>query len=340
MKYKAVIFDAGGVLHAETDILVTEYLKRELGATDSQCGEIWRQDVPLLSTGVIDETKFWNNVTNRYGLREVKPEEDLLGKAFVNVYCRHTKLYATIQRLKDHGVVTAVLSNTIKPHADAIRAAGGYAPFDQLFLSYELKCRKPNRPIYETALQNLGFQAEKIIFVDDAEVNVRAAEKLGMRGLVFHDEQRAVGELEALCLPVQRGNAEILLSNSEGHLLMQHRDDKPGISNPGDLTAFGGHIEPGETPVEAAKRETEEETNLRVELNELIYFGFYRKTKAAHGEDWDVWFFQVKNVDEAALKVFEGQGFKVVKNIKQAKKEKTSILIQQVLPDYFDKSVN
>ncbi len=41
--------------------------------------------------------------------------------------------------------------------------------------------------------------------------------------------------------------------------LLQLRDDIPGIRYPGCWALFGGHIEPGETPEVALKRELEEE---------------------------------------------------------------------------------
>ena len=41
--------------------------------------------------------------------------------------------------------------------------------------------------------------------------------------------------------------------------LMQLRDDVPNIAYPGHWGLFGGHMDPGETPTEAVKRELREE---------------------------------------------------------------------------------
>ena len=131
------------------------------------------------------------------------------------------------------------------------------------------------------------------------------------------------------------GNAEIILVRKDGALILQHRDDKPGITNPGFVSTFGGHIEEGEDPLDAAFREIHEETNLVLDSTTFEFFGKYHKTKEVHGEDWDVYYYVVRNVDDTNLEVYEGQGFKIVKNHEDLSKEKMTLLAAEVLGDYF-----
>lgn len=51
----------------------------------------------------------------------------------------------------------------------------------------------------------------------------------------------------------------IAILHQDNKFLMQLRDNIPGILYPGYWGLFGGHIEPGETPHEAVKREVLEE---------------------------------------------------------------------------------
>jgi 8-oxo-dGTP diphosphatase len=54
-----------------------------------------------------------------------------------------------------------------------------------------------------------------------------------------------------------------ILVDARGRFLLQHRDDKPEISNPGMWGSFGGEIEPFETPEAGFLREVEEELGWR-----------------------------------------------------------------------------
>lgn len=54
----------------------------------------------------------------------------------------------------------------------------------------------------------------------------------------------------------------------EGKVLLQLRDNKPGINYPDTWSLIGGFIDDGETPEQAALREVEEEIGLK--LNSLV----------------------------------------------------------------------
>jgi len=61
--------------------------------------------------------------------------------------------------------------------------------FDVIVDSSEVGLRKPNPAIYELALERIGGVApESALFLDDHPNNVRAAERLGIRGLLVTPE--------------------------------------------------------------------------------------------------------------------------------------------------------
>ena len=52
----------------------------------------------------------------------------------------------------------------------------------------------------------------------------------------------------------------VVLLRADGAALLQHRDEKPGLPNPGLWVFPGGHCEPGESMESCARREFLEET--------------------------------------------------------------------------------
>lgn len=57
-----------------------------------------------------------------------------------------------------------------------------------------------------------------------------------------------------------------ILHDGAANVLLQQRDDKPGLAYAGFWTLFGGYVEEGETPEAAIVRELEEELGLRLPL--------------------------------------------------------------------------
>lgn len=197
MSIKAVIFDVGGVLH-KSNTVVADSLSKELDLDKTTYEAIWANQIPLLGSGKIDEAAFWTQVHERYGVRPVTLEEDLLGKAFAEALEPYTEILNLVQDLHRQGITLAILSNTIEPHAKALRGAGYYNNFDKVFLSHEIGMRKPDPAIYTYVLQELGVGPHEAVFIDDDPVNVVAAQSVGMRGIVFESPTQVVADVQAL----------------------------------------------------------------------------------------------------------------------------------------------
>ena len=99
--------------------------------------------------------------------------------------------------------------------------------------------------------------------------------------------------------------ASVFLLTEDRRLVLQLRDNKPDIDNPGMITAFGGGAEPGETPVECALRELAEETGIQAQAEDLHLLGATSKVDF-RGRATALIFFLLRDVDSAALEVTEG----------------------------------
>ncbi|MGF1455486.1 MAG: NUDIX domain-containing protein [Alphaproteobacteria bacterium] len=102
----------------------------------------------------------------------------------------------------------------------------------------------------------------------------------------------------------------VILWGRSGKLLVQQRDDIPGIVNPGMVGTFGGGGHEGETPEEAAIREIKEELNIDLRAGDLIRLED-RERRFRGGVTIRIYSFGVINVSEEDIVCSEGELLRV-----------------------------
>ena len=80
--------------------------------------------------------------------------------------------------------------------------------FDAFFSSCYLGLRKPDRKIYQLALDVLQRDPEETVFIDDREENVAAAASLGIHGVRYEGSAALAGALERLGVRVRQDRPE------------------------------------------------------------------------------------------------------------------------------------
>lgn len=103
----------------------------------------------------------------------------------------------------------------------------------------------------------------------------------------------------------------LLVETSGDRLIMQQRDNKPGVYNPGMISAFGGSVEKDESNREAAVRELHEETNIKFSDTDLVYFKTIFQPLNDGTNRW-VTYYTLKNVSLEGLEIYEGEGYKLI----------------------------
>lgn len=110
------------------------------------------------------------------------------------------------------------------------------------------------------------------------------------------------------------GWSGVLLITLENHIIAMHRDDNPKITNPGCYGIFGGAIEDEESPLEAAVREIKEETNIQVSPEDFEPFNVYEQKRDNLPTPAKLHVFVLRDINPATLKIYEGQGIKILKD--------------------------
>ncbi len=100
-----------------------------------------------------------------------------------------------------------------------------------------------------------------------------------------------------------------ILHTKDGKVLLQHRDDKPGVFYPSYWGLFGGRIEAGETPQEALVRELFEELAWETDVPDIPF-----TTLAWSGGGWSdsvriryIFLIEIREQDVLQMRLGEGQ---------------------------------
>lgn len=174
-----VLFDLGGVLielggSAELGRLVGEPSEEELWRRWLGCP--W---VRSFERGHCDPEAFSAGMVESWGL-------DLSPDAFLELFTAWPKgFYPGARELVDSlagRTRAACLSNTNALHTKLEWSGTGVADlFETCFFSHEMGHVKPDREAFEFAIASLGCAPASILFLDDNQINVDAARRVGLR---------------------------------------------------------------------------------------------------------------------------------------------------------------
>ena len=90
-----------------------------------------------------------------------------------------------VRELKNAGYGIWLLSNASRRQHEYWKRLPVHRYFDGTLISADERLIKPGDAIYRRCLEKFGLKAQECFFIDDTAANIRAAEKLGIRGHVF-----------------------------------------------------------------------------------------------------------------------------------------------------------
>jgi epoxide hydrolase-like predicted phosphatase len=197
---KAVIFDWGGVLIKHPKARLIAYFSNALGAAEEAYNPIYEKFLPEFEKGMISEDTWWKNVCSELGVK--KPDnQSLWGEAFRHSYNPIKEMFSLASLLKEKGYKVALLSNAELPSMHYFYEQQ-YDMFDVTVFSCAEGMRKPEKRIYEIALERLGVKPNEAIFIDDKQENIDAAKELGIYGILFVNPDQVKKELSSIVTDV------------------------------------------------------------------------------------------------------------------------------------------
>jgi putative hydrolase of the HAD superfamily len=193
-----VIFDVGGVLLHEVDRTPRETAAQKLGVSyDALNQAVFNHPLGHRATiGEITTPQIWQAIGESFQLSPSETaalEQEFLGGNQID-----TALVDFARSLRGT-YKTAILSNAWDDLREVILHKWQIADaFDEIIVSAEVGCAKPDPQIYALTLQTLGVNPEEAVFIDDLEPNILAARQAGMSGILFHNREQVLQELKEI----------------------------------------------------------------------------------------------------------------------------------------------
>jgi epoxide hydrolase-like predicted phosphatase len=194
---KAVLFDFGGVLTAGGKKGYIGQILAELYDADPKTIEYG--DLHYLfrrGKGGEDDALF-ETLNKRYNANVTK---DMFLKRAHQDLVAAPEVYELAKTLREYGIRTGLLSNIFSMQAEVFRKEGWYDGFDPIVLSCESGYAKPDKELYQLAIDKLALKPDEIIFIDDQEKCTIPADEMGIHTVLAVSPKQTVDDTKALIL--------------------------------------------------------------------------------------------------------------------------------------------
>lgn len=196
-KYKTVFFDWGGVIANDPGDEFLGDLIRSVGASDTQVQEIFETYIKRFMRGQISEAEYWQELRNNYGLAIHDSISDEFKKW--RGLIANEDILSLAKELKASGLNIAILSNVIEPTYNVIEQAGYYDLFDTVIASCKVGYVKPEKEIYEIALNRFDTTASESVFIDDKQYCLDPAAAMGFKTILAQSPEQIIRDVRS-CL--------------------------------------------------------------------------------------------------------------------------------------------
>lgn len=193
MKYKAIVFDFNGVIFGNPSFEFDRKISKIIGVSVDDFKKIYRQHNNSYNIGLTSLEKLWSDILTDFNKVSILPEvlELVNSPRLIN-----QNVISIIKNLKEKGYRLGIFSNFTKSGAQLIKNNSLITSlFDTIVISAEIALAKPNRDAYEYLISKLNLSPQEILFIDDSQINIEAAERVGIKSIIFKNSSNLQSEL-------------------------------------------------------------------------------------------------------------------------------------------------
>ena len=203
-RIKGVILDYGEVLCLRPEQQQLLRMADLFGISPDEFGTLYEKNRRAYDRGDLTPERYWFGFADEPGISLSANQISRLRAWDVEMWSDlNPAMVKWLESVHLGGFKTALLSNM---HADMVakvrREIDWIKHIDFAVFSHEVKLAKPEAKIYEYCLEGLETLPQETLFIDDREVNVEAAEALGIRAVRFESVAQLRSELLKIGFPI------------------------------------------------------------------------------------------------------------------------------------------
>jgi len=201
--YKNILFDIGNVLIKLEQENAFKKLAKYINpltamliwAKKDEFMKEFRSEQDLLETGKMTTQQFFSRLKGKIGL---KMEYEQFEDAWCSMFSlKEDMIQFAVELSKNYKIF--LLSNTNETHINHLFKEFPVFEFvSGTALSHELGYLKPDPEFFRKALEKLDIKSEESVFIDDSEINVKAASDVGITAFQFTSLEKLKTNLTAL----------------------------------------------------------------------------------------------------------------------------------------------
>jgi HAD superfamily hydrolase (TIGR01509 family) len=184
--YKAILFDF-------FDVIAPDFYRLWLEKNSYERTGDFLAVARDVDSGKISLAEYYNRLSKLSGQSEDSLQDEFENNTIIDKGV--VSLIASLHVRYEVGLLTNSPANLVRI---ILQKNNLERHFDEIIISGEVGCTKPDRKIFELALEKLELPASATVFVDDLELYVRGAQSVGIAGIKFENPIQLRAELDAI----------------------------------------------------------------------------------------------------------------------------------------------
>ncbi len=195
---KAITFDLDGVYFVNGKSNFIKSLVK-LGVSESEAKRVFLQSDEMnhqYKEGTMTDDQYWTWAAKEWNLDKTPKE---LTNLLISGYEVDENVVETVKKVRANGYKTLICTNNFPARINGLQGRFKFLDdFDGLAISYEVGSSKPDTGIYQKLIDVSEVKQEEIVYADDHQENIDAAQKLGINAFFYESFEGFISKLQSL----------------------------------------------------------------------------------------------------------------------------------------------